>query len=270
MRDEGPVTEVTAPKPGDDSGAAAARELAGALRRLKMWLIILTVLVALLVAAAIVAAILVPRAIDAHQDSAYPGPFGPTADQVASTRQEIESALDGRLEGLDVRLVTMKIDDPSIPAGAGGDEQFIYVQYRLKDSGVVVADVVGGPFGPDPTSMGMLPTQGSLQSRMTPEQFDGFLAAYARETAAPLSNVRRYNDRAEMMPPGSVQGGVVRVGAKKYKAGDLWAATEGMLVDGDAIGMDMWSISRKALIFYEDAKSGAFTFLGTEPALGGY
>ena len=33
--------------------------------------------------------------------------------------------------------------------------------------------------------------------------------------------------------------------------------------------MDVWSTSRKALIFYEDPESGAFTFLGTEPALGG-
>ncbi len=241
-----------------------------AVRRLRFWLIVLSVLVALLVAAAIVGAVLVPRAIDERQDSAYAGPIGPTADQVASTRQEIESALDGQLEGLDVRLVTMKFDDPSIPAEAGGDQQFVYVQFRLKDSGVVVADIVGGPFGPDPTSMGMLPTQGSLQSRMTPEQFDGFLAAYAAETTAPLSGVRRYNDRAEMMMPGSVQGGVVRVGNKKYKAGDLWAAAEGMTVDGDSVGMDVWNTSRKALIFYEDPKNGAFTFLGTEPALGGY
>ena len=169
-----------------------------------------------------------------------------------------------------MRLVTMKFDDPSIPADAAGDQQFVYVQYRLKDSDVVVADIVGGPFGPDPTSMGMLPTQGSLQSRMTPEQFDRFLAAYAGETTAPLSGVRRYNDRAEMMMPGSVQGGVVRVGDKKYNAGDLWAAAEGMTVEGDTVGMDVWSTSRKALIFHEDPKSGAFTFLGTEPALGGY
>jgi hypothetical protein len=34
--------------------------------------------------------------------------------------------------------------------------------------------------------------------------------------------------------------------------------------------MDVWSTSRKALIFYEDPESGDFTFLGTEPAMGGY
>ena len=34
--------------------------------------------------------------------------------------------------------------------------------------------------------------------------------------------------------------------------------------------MDMWSTDRKALIFYENPKSGAFIFLGTEPAMGGY
>lgn len=39
--------------------------------------------------------------------------------------------------------------------------------------------------------MGMLPTQGTQQSRMTPEQSDAFLAAYAGGTAAPLSNRAR-------------------------------------------------------------------------------
>jgi hypothetical protein len=34
--------------------------------------------------------------------------------------------------------------------------------------------------------------------------------------------------------------------------------------------MDVWSTSRKALIFYEDPESGDFTFLGTEPAMDGY
>ena len=62
----------------------------------------------------------------------------------------------------------------------------------------------------------------------------------------------------------------MRVGNKKYKAGDLWAAAEGMLVEGDTIGRDVWSTSRTALVFYEDPKSGAFAFLGTEPALGGH
>lgn len=270
MADEGPVTRPTTPEPREDSGLADASDLAGALRRLKTWLIVLTVLVALLVAAAIVAAILVHRAIRDRQDPASAGIMSPTAGQVASTRQEIETALGDQLEGLDVRLVTMKFDDPSMPADAPGDQQFIYVQYHLRGSGVLVADMVGGPFGPDPTSMGMLPTQGSLQSRMTPEQFDRFLEAYSDETTAPLSGVRRYNDRAEMMAPGSVQAGSVRVGNKKYRASDLWAANEGVTVDGDTVGMDVWNTSRKALIFYEDPKSGSFTFLGTEPALGGY
>lgn len=258
------------PAAGETEAVQAAHELAAALRRLKRWLIVLTVLVTLLVAAMIVAAVLVPRAIHDQQQSAYAGPIGPTADQVAATRQDVESALGARLESLDARLVTMKFDDPSAPADVPGDEQFIYVQYRVKGSDVLVADIVGGPFGSDPASMGMLPTQGSLQSRMTQEQFDRVLAAYGRETSAPLSNVRRYNDRAEMMMPGSVQGGTVRVGKQTYKASDLWSATEGMQVTGDTVGMDVWSTDRKALIFYEDPKSGAFIFLGTEPAFGGY
>ena len=271
MRDQEPAIEAADDEPSG-SAAAAHAELAGALRRLKTWLIVLTALVALLVAAMIVAAVWVPRAIDDKDQeslSSFAGPFGPTADEVAATREEIQHALGDKLQSLDVRLVTQKIDDPSAPADIP-DQQFIYVQFQLKGTNVTIADVVGGPFGPDVAAMGMLPTQGSLQSRMTTGQFDRFLAAYARQTTSPLSNVRRYNDRTMMMAPGSVQASVVKVGEKKFKASDLWAATEGMTVEGDELPMDMWSSDRQALIFYENPKSGAFAFLGTEPAMGGY
>lgn len=73
-----------------------------------------------------------------------------------------------------------------------------------------------------------------------------------------------------MMMPGPAPQSTVQVGKRKYQASDLWAATEGMEVTGDTVGMDVWNTNRKALIFYEDPKSGEFAFLGTEPALGGY
>jgi len=251
--------------------AQTIAELTGSIRRLKRWLIALTVAVALLVAALIVAAVfVVPQAIDEQDGSAYDVPMGPGAEQVDATRTEIENALGDRLENVEVRLVTMKFEDPSMPADAPSEESFVYAEYRLKGSEVLVADIVEGPFGADPASMGMLPTQGTLQSRMTLEQFERLLAAYGRETAAPLSGVRRYNDRAEWVMPGSAQSVSIEVGDKEYRTKDLWAATEGLRVEGDTVGMDIWSTNRKALIFYEDPKSGAFTFLGTEPAFGGY
>jgi hypothetical protein len=37
---------------------------------------------------------------------------------------------------------------------------------------------------------------------------------------------------------------------------DLWAATEGMTVEGDTVGMDVWSTSRKALISSIQGKHG--------------
>jgi len=251
-------------------GAAAAK-LVTTVRRLQIWVIVLTVLVALLIAAVIVGFVRWPRDTDDDQVPANSTPVMTVTDQqLATARQEIQSAYGDTLDSLDVCRVTMDYNDPSLPAGAGGEEQFIYVNYRLKGSSVVVADIVGGPFGPDAASMGMLPTQGSLTSRMTQEKFDRLLLAYAAETSAPLSNVRRYNDSIAMMVPGAPQNGVVPVGDKKYKASDLWAASEGLLVEGDRLGMETLGASRKALIFYEDPRSGAFTFLGTEPAVGGW
>lgn len=179
---------------GDALTGQVPAQLVRDLRRLQRWFIVLTVLVALLVAAMVVAAVLVPRAIR-EQQQADGVPVGPTAEQVASTRDEIKAALDDRLASLETRLVTMEFDDPAMPTDAP-EEQFIYVRYRLRDSGVLVADLTGGPFGTDPASMGMLPTQGSLQSRMTEQQFARFLAASGGETSAPLSNVRRYSARS--------------------------------------------------------------------------
>ena len=253
--------------PGRDA-ARDPSELVTAVRRLRVWLIVLTVLVAALVAAAIVGAVLLPGRIGNGNGGEYAGAPTVSDAQVAATRQEIEKALGDQLAGLEVRRVTMSFDDPSLPAGVPNEEQFIYVKYQLKGSSVVVADVLGGPFGDDPASMGMLPTRGSLVSRMSEEKFRRFLAAYARETSAPLSNVRRYNDRLQMVQPGTVQQSVVPVDGKNYRASDLWAAAEGLLVEGDHLGMEAMGTDRKAFIFYEDPKSGAFRFLGTEPALG--
>jgi hypothetical protein len=233
-------------------------------------LIVLTVLVALLVAAAIAGAIWLPGQIDddAEEPGVYPG-MTVSDEQLATTRAEIENALAGAIEDLEVRRVTMSFDDPSIPAEATGEEEFVYVSFRLSDSGVVVADIVGGPYAPDVSSGGMVPTQGSLRSRMTERQFERFLAAYADETTAPLGNVRRYNDRVEMgMMPGTIQSDSIRAGGKSYQVEDLWAATEGLLIEGDTVGMEEMGTMRKAFIFYEDPKSGAFTFLGTESAAG--
>lgn len=257
---------------GDASSSGAASSGPGveaAVRRLRIWLIVLTVLVALLVAAAVAAAIWLPGQLDeAEEPGVYPG-MTVSDEQLATTQAEIENALGDMIADVEVRRVTMTFDDPSIPAEAAGEEQFVYVSFRLADSGVVVADILGGPYAPDVSSMGMLPTQGSLRSRMTEREFARFLAAYADETTVPLGSVRRYDDRAEMgMMPGTVQSDRIRAGGKSYKVEDLWAATEGLLVEGDTIGMEEMGTMRKAFIFYEDPKSGAFTFLGTESASG--
>lgn len=255
---------------GNVTVAGGGSGFEAAVRQLRVWLIILTVLVALLVATVVAAAIWLPGQLDdePEESGVYPG-MTVSDEQLATTRSEIENALGGAIEDLDVRRVTMTFDDPSIPAGAPAEEQFVYVSFRLADSGVVVADILGGPYAPDASSMGMLPTQGSLRSRMTERQFARFLAAYADETTVPLGNVRRYDDRAEMgMMPGTVQSDRIRAGGKSYKVEDLWAATEGLLVEGDTVGMEEMGTMRKAFIFYEDPKSGAFTFLGTEPAAG--
>jgi len=259
MTEQGPEEEATT-------------DLVAAVRRLRIWTISLTAAVALLAIATVVGGIVLSRESDtvADPNAMYMGaPPSVTDEQLASTREDIESAYGDKLDTVEVRRVTMDYGDPMMPLAAGGEEQLIYANYRLKGSPVAVADIVGGMFGPDAASMGMLPTEGSLTSHMTLEEFGRLLVAYAAKTSTPLGNVRRYDDSTMAMMTGSAPKSVVSVGDKKYKTSDLWAASEGLALEGDQVGVEEMG-SRKALIFYKDPQSGEFTFLGTEPAVGGW
>lgn len=258
-----PVQDPPLPPALDVSPSLA--DLAKSVRRHKIWLIVLTV------------AVLVPVIVSCGSIALVTSTFGlgsgmPAieAEEIDATRSEIEDALGGKIEDLDVRAVSMSYGDTGFPYSfidGGFDEESIYVEFRLKGSGVVVADVIGGPFGMDAASSGLIPTRGSLASRMTDEQYDRLVAAYADETSAPLGAIRRYTDASFMMMEETSVPDEVVVGDTTYPSKELWSATEGKLISGDSVDMDVeMGASRSAFIFHEDPKTGEFTPLGTETA----
>ncbi len=252
------------PQPHAEEISPAA--LAASVRRIKIWLTILSVImgIALIGACGIVAtAVLGIAGLDSG---------GPQVDkaEVESVKAEFQTALGDDLESLEVRAVSMNFGDAPFPfsilSGGSGGESAIYVEYRLKSSPVVVADVLGGPFGNNPRGSGMIPTKGTLASRMTDEQFSRILAAYAAETKSPLGTIRRYNDQSEMMDGPSTTPEKIIIGNKEYKSGELWSAVEGKIIEGDSVDMNTGDFGepRTAFVFHEDPKTGEFSFLGTE------
>lgn len=269
MQGTEPVEEAGAQVLPHSTGPSTA-ELARSVRNLRRWMIALTVVVALTVmggAAMAGVALWGIVGIGAMSD-----PTAPTDAMADKVRDEIKSALGDKLESVDVRAVEFDYGGkPPFPyslVDGVGDSKSIYVEYRLKSSPTLVAGVLEGPMGMDISSSGMLPTRGSLASRMTDEQFAGILKAYAQETKAPLGSVRRYSDQSAMYE-GKTSSDMVPVGAKEYPSKELWSASEGIVVKGDRVSLsDTAPYQRKAYVFHEDPKSGEFTYVGTEPAFG--
>lgn len=264
------MADVSAPQDMSNAGQPVVQEgpstavLAKSVRGLRTWLIVLTSLMGL----AFIGTLIVVIVGIVGVGSLLSVGDGVSKDEITSAKSQVKSAYGDRLESLEVRAI--KLDDGTPFSALSGDtDAAVYVHYKLKDSPVVVADLVEGPGGNDAASYGILPTQGSLTSRMTTTQLNSILAAYASQTTVPLGAVRRYADEQNYTDTGdgSSVPAVVSVGEKKYKTSELWAATEGKIVKGDTLNYDdVMNETRTAFIFHEDPKTGQFTFLGTESA----
>jgi len=256
-------TEDTAAAGEPDSTRIAALETS--LRRHRVWLAMLTAILGLFAISALALIGLVSYELgSAFEDT------GVSDESAVEAKSEIQQAYGDRLDDVEVRAVKVKYEEMPFPYSlmGGDDAKSLYVQYRLKGSDVTVADIVeGGVLGEDVATSGMLPTKGSLTSRMTPEQLDRLLVAYANETNKPLGSVRRYGDSQYPMEPGVAVPDEVTVGNRAYASKELWAANEGRVVEGTEVDLSSESeMSRKALIFHEDPETGEFTFLGIEPS----
>lgn len=259
------VSEPVAPTAEQPEVAALAKSVRG----LKTWLVILTVVVGLTFAC-VGGAIAVSVA---SLGGLVSGGFDQGDLDTEAAKLEIQDALGGMLESVDVRTITMDYGDPMPLAftllGEGMSEKSLYVEIHLKRSDVVIANPISSMYGEDLSASGVLPTKGSLTSRMTDEQFKQILDAYAAETNLPLGSIRRYNDVAsDMAEPGTAVPETVTIGNKKFKSAELWSAVEGTLVKGDTLNMNDGPFENgpKAFVFHEDPETGVFTFMGTENA----
>lgn len=239
--------------------------LEASIRRHRIWLIILTLAMVL---SACGATTVVGLTLGLGATSG--GPDMASDERVSGIKEEIGVACGDRLEDVQVRAVEVKYGAAPFPYSlmSGGNMESLYVEYRLKDSDVLIANLLEpGMYGDSLSASGMLPMKGSLASRMSLEQFERLLAAYGSQTKTPLGSVRRYGDRPYLSPSGSTVPDEVTVGDARYSTKELWSVTEGKVIKGESLDIseDM-GLGRNALIFREDKATGEFVFLGTEPA----
>ncbi|MDZ4179087.1 MAG: hypothetical protein U1E29_07630 [Coriobacteriia bacterium] len=261
---EDPTTEVIPVPPAPVgarpmSSSADYERLDRSVRQLRVWLIVLSVAIGIIFlcsCAAISSTVLGFGGLMMDMDMSVPD------EQVEQLRDEIEGALGDRLDHLDVRAVRVTYGEPAWMSGVGSEE-VLYVEYRLKGIDVTVASTAA-MYGPNLMMAGIIPTRGSLGSRMTDEQFEALLKAYGAETGAPFGPVRRYSEPDPFGYETPTPKDKIVVAGREYLAADLWAVTEGELVDGNVLDRSVMMPTGKAYVFFEDPEEGTFEFLGTE------
>lgn len=230
--------------------------LARSIRRLKIWMAVLTTVLALALVSGVGIVGLWMFGIGMVPTDTV------TDEQIADLEQEVRDAYGDSLQTVEVRRVEGDYGDTPFPFSLGNsyDMEVAYVSYQLKSSDVLIANIIS-PYGADLAASGMIPTQGSLASRLTEEQFARLLTAYGAETSKPLGSVFGYDDASAWA--GESTESEVTVAGKKYPTAELWTATEGVQVEGDRY--ELGASSATAYVFHQDPVSGEFTFLGTEP-----
>jgi hypothetical protein len=232
------------------------------LRRQRNWLIALTVAVVLIALSLVV----FPVAFLVFGLGGMMGYGGEPSIRVDEVRQQVQAEWGTRIEDLQVRSIELEFDG-SGPGFLGGlpSERAVYVEARLKQPALVIAEVIGPAVAFDVASSGLLPSQAPLTSRLSQAQLRKLLSAYQAQTQAPVGGISRYTEQSYMRPP-QVQVESVRVKGRRYKLDELWMVREGILVEGERLSMErMAGPGRLAHVFWENPRSGAFEYVAAEP-----
>lgn len=236
----------------------AIAQLTASVRRLRVWVIVLSVIVGIGVLGT-----MSPLAFVALMA------FGDGSPDVTSAEvQAVETAVEGAVRGMtdeaDVRKVQVSYGGDSFPFAFMGGTDMIYVEYKIDDTGVTVANVFNPVPGTTLLDSGLIPTQAIGDSKLTAEQFARLLDAYAVRSKKPLGGVLPYGASQWSAEPSDT--GTVTIAGGKYAASELWSALPGRTVKGDKVRENRDIVSgRETLVFRLDPGTGEFTYVGSEP-----
>jgi hypothetical protein len=115
----------------------------------------------------------------------------------------------------------------------------------------------------------MLPSQGSMISKLDDKQVLSLLSAFAKRSDKPAGSFFSYLDSANGMADPTTVRDSIRISGVDYKTDELWRVSEGVTVTGDTLDAEQFGnhVWRDA-IFHMDPATGECTFLGTEPGTG--
>jgi hypothetical protein len=231
----------------------AVTALARSVKRLRVWVIVLTVVVSLLVLGSCAPLALVGLAMG----TAGMGGPSPSPTNLSSVRSEIQTSLGANLASLQVRSVEVSYPEVSEIPFFSAKEHLVYVEAHLKDPDVVIADVLG--FAGSPTESGLLPTKASFASRLSDQQYLALLRAFRAKTDRPVGPISTYADSSH----GSADT-TVAIDGRYYPASQLWSVTVGRRVSSDRTFEVKPGARRDCLVFWEEPGTGRFEYVGTE------
>lgn len=243
--------------PAVDTTPPKAADVHRSVKVLRVWLIVLTVVVVVLVGVA---------GAGVYAAWSYYSMFngwaaeGPDADQTTALEGAVKSAYRDALESVKVTELSLERPSAAGPFGAGYMPRVYSIVYRIKGVSSPFAGLASTP--EDLDGSGLIPTEGSLSSRLELEQVVSLAAAFKAESDKPIGGMSAYydNDYVEGQSPPAV----IDVAGKEYQTKTLWAVAEGSEPPADKklqpYGMD----DVRALIFHRDPATGAWTYLGTE------
>lgn len=242
---------------------AAVAKLEKSNRRLKTWVIVLGVIVALAVLMTCAPLVFIPLvAFESFAMSEV------DEAQIEAVRSAADDALKGLATDVQVRSVEVMPEDGMGLASdlllGSGALPVVYVEYRVGSADAVVANMFDPSFGGTLGASGIIPMLAVGDSRMTEEAFVALLRAYSEQSDEPFGGVLRYGGMPSYPMMGSFEESVT-IGGERYKAAELWSVFPGRLVEGDEYRFERDVVgSEESLIFRKDPTTGEFTYVGSE------
>ncbi len=231
----------------DDELASLRRSV----RRLRNWVIILVIIMALTLCGPWVLGATAMLSIFSATESELPEP--------AQVRSQIVESLGSGAKDLKVRTVSTQMGESPFPFSLLEKTPALYVEGTLQPSGVRLSDVLDAG---QASLSEFLPTVGPLTDRMSAQTYNNLLTAYHARTNKPLGRVMRYTQTQEF---GNAETEVLDFGGRKYPAEHVWAAVAGFKVGDKPVRTTSPEFAtREVFVFLENEKTGEFTFLGSE------
>lgn len=234
----------------ESASVETVAELARSVGRLRVWVIVMSVLVVVTTCA--------PTALGGLALLVGVTAGGPRLEP-DSVERAIKQGLDRQLESVVVREVKVKSGDAPFPFSLLDGGQGVALEARTT-GGVEMSEVLqaDGVL----TAEDLLPTVGPLTTRMSDTRLAALLNAYRGRSSKPFGQIVTYSE----LHPDSTQteSRQLEVSGRQYPAERVWVVVTGYQASGESVDISSAAFAERAgLVFFENAE-GEFEYVGSE------